>query len=126
MLLILAAFAHFLIETDWAGDVLRYAEAWDYLRDSLLLILSHHLEEEDEALALLICPTLCVALIKISQIASPTCKFQTNLFLTSLIFHSRFHPFVTLEHEPMLRTAIFNGCDKPAHHALLCCTSSET
>jgi len=48
-------------------DALCCAEAWDYLRDTLLLILSQTFVADDEPLALLICPTICHALVHLLQ-----------------------------------------------------------
>jgi len=44
-----------------------YVDVCDYLRDVLLLILGHRFGEEDEALALLVCPMVCLALTKVIE-----------------------------------------------------------
>ncbi|KAI0068407.1 hypothetical protein BV25DRAFT_1987190 [Artomyces pyxidatus] len=44
-------------------SALACAEAWDYMRDVLLLTLSRHFLADDEPLALLAAPTLCRALV---------------------------------------------------------------
>jgi len=66
-----SAFAHRIMVTVQNSDPLSLVEAWDYLRDALLLILSHRFAEEHEALALLVCPVLCTAMTKIAQTTSP-------------------------------------------------------
>ncbi|KAI0724422.1 hypothetical protein C8T65DRAFT_563205 [Cerioporus squamosus] len=54
------------------SDYLLWAEAWDYLRDVLLLILTSDHEGPDEPLALLIAPSVCTALIALLVNASGT------------------------------------------------------
>ncbi|RDB28824.1 hypothetical protein Hypma_015376 [Hypsizygus marmoreus] len=70
-----SGFAHYISMIDQIFAPLQYVEAWDYLRDVLLLICSGRLAEEDEALALLVCPMLCLALLKILQIDLPSSRF---------------------------------------------------
>ncbi|EIN13484.1 hypothetical protein PUNSTDRAFT_48443 [Punctularia strigosozonata HHB-11173 SS5] len=47
-------------------------EAWDYLRDILLLVLTQHFFCEDMALALLICPSVCIALSELLRWTAPS------------------------------------------------------
>lgn len=59
------ALAHFILATpkDRLCDSLSCAEAWNYLRDAILLILSHHFLGEDEPLALIVSQAICDALL---------------------------------------------------------------
>lgn len=69
-----AGFAHRLIATNQVVDAIHYAEAWDYLRDILLLVLGRRFLEQEEALALLICPAICLALVKLIR-----CDYSTSM-----------------------------------------------
>lgn len=51
-------------------DSLCLAEAWDHLRNVLLVILHGRFAEDEGALALLVCPGICMALTKLVQIDS--------------------------------------------------------
>jgi hypothetical protein len=72
--LLTAAFASLILATPkhHSYDPLSFAEAWDYLRDVTLLILSHHFLGDDEPLALIISPVVCGALLLLLQCAGPT------------------------------------------------------
>ncbi|KAG6846010.1 hypothetical protein H0H87_011058 [Tephrocybe sp. NHM501043] len=52
-------------------DPLDLAEAWNHLRDVLLVILGGRFAKDDEALALLICPGICLALGVLIRATSP-------------------------------------------------------
>ncbi|TFY52613.1 hypothetical protein EVJ58_g9913 [Rhodofomes roseus] len=43
-------------------DALYFADGWNYLRDILLLVLTHHYLDVEEPLALLVAPSICMAL----------------------------------------------------------------
>jgi len=64
-LLTAAAFAAYVSTTAKSRrcSVLLQAEAFDYLRDVLLLVLTHHYLGTEEALAVLVCPSICQALL---------------------------------------------------------------
>ncbi|KDQ63765.1 hypothetical protein JAAARDRAFT_189303 [Jaapia argillacea MUCL 33604] len=59
-----SALAHYVSETAnlETCDRLCFAEAWDFLRDVLLLILTNHFLGEEELLALTVSPSICRAL----------------------------------------------------------------
>ncbi|KAL6302231.1 hypothetical protein BKA93DRAFT_794093 [Sparassis latifolia] len=63
-LLVASSFAAYVVTTAPSRnqDVLACSEAWDYLRDVLLLVLSHQFLGDEEPLALLVCPMVCQAL----------------------------------------------------------------
>ena len=61
----------------YSDDLLR-AEAWDYLRDVLLLILTREHEGLDEPLALLVAPSFCRALIAL--LANARGSSRTSLY----------------------------------------------
>lgn len=94
-----ASFAYYITECDLL-DPLCCAEAWDYLRDVLRLILRHHYREEDEPLALLVCPIIAQALNRLLQDASP--RAGSYFFLLrdmNLMFcdHSSLYVILTLD-----------------------------
>ncbi|KAI0824219.1 hypothetical protein BC628DRAFT_1323010 [Trametes gibbosa] len=53
---------------------LAYAEAWNYFLDVVLLIFNHEFVGAEEPLALLVCPSICRALMALLQHAPPTAK----------------------------------------------------
>jgi len=63
-LVLASAFATYVCATHQRChlDALLYAEGWDYLRDVLLLILTHQFLDVEEPLALLVAPSICMAL----------------------------------------------------------------
>lgn len=63
----LAAFSRYVLAIDSLCDAVNCAEAWDYLRDVLLLTISGHFLGEDEPLALIVCPVICQALLRLLQ-----------------------------------------------------------
>jgi hypothetical protein len=65
MLYDLAAFSRCVLATDPLCDALSCAEAWDYLRDVVLLTLSSRFLGDDEPLALIVCPLVCQALFRL-------------------------------------------------------------
>jgi hypothetical protein len=67
MLYFLAAFAYYLLTTSahHCDPLLRH-EAWNYLLGALTKILERQLPEEEEPLALLVCPNICLALRSVS------------------------------------------------------------
>lgn len=73
-----SAFAHRIMVTTQNSDPVSLVEAWDYLRDVLLLILSRRFPEEQEALALLVCPVLCTAMTRMAQTTSPATEFMLS------------------------------------------------
>jgi len=64
-----AGFANLILATPEYRlcDALSRAEAWDYLRDVMLLIISHHFLGDDEPLALIVSPVICGALLLLLQ-----------------------------------------------------------
>jgi len=64
-LVVAAAFANLILTTPEYRlcDSLSCAEAWDYLRDVALLIISHHFLGDDAPLALIVSPVVCGALL---------------------------------------------------------------
>lgn len=72
-----ASFAHYIITSELC-DSLFCAEAWRYLAEVLLLILKHHYIDEQEPLALLTCPTLCGALIRLLQADAASSEYQKS------------------------------------------------
>jgi len=72
-LVVASAFANLILATPEYRlcDALSCAEAWDYLRDVALLVISHHFLGDDEPLALIISPVVCGALLLLLQRADP-------------------------------------------------------
>jgi hypothetical protein len=62
-----ASFADYIITSECLCNSLYCAEAWRYLGEVLLLILKRHYIEEQEPLALLACPTVCGAMLRLLQ-----------------------------------------------------------
>jgi hypothetical protein len=66
--IIKAGFSHYILSAPRVCDSLCCAEAWNYLKDTLLLILSQSFVADDEPLALIICPSICHALLQLLQL----------------------------------------------------------
>ncbi|KAG6836806.1 hypothetical protein H0H93_002828 [Arthromyces matolae] len=65
---IASAFSHrTLLSRQQGSDPLTLAEAWSYLCSVLLVILSGNQTQDEEALALLISPGICIALAKLAE-----------------------------------------------------------
>ena len=62
----------------YAFDTLTYGEAWNFIRDVLLLILDRDFGGQEEPLALLVAPAICRALLALVRHASP----QASTFLS--------------------------------------------
>ncbi|KAJ7139919.1 hypothetical protein C8R44DRAFT_765765 [Mycena epipterygia] len=75
---IASSFAHYITTSDCLCNPLYCAEAWRYLGEVLLLTLKRHYIEEQEPLALLICPTVCGALIRLLQADSAAAQFMLS------------------------------------------------
>ncbi|KAJ6604446.1 hypothetical protein DFH09DRAFT_309802 [Mycena vulgaris] len=75
---IASSFAHYIVTSECFCNTLCCAEAWRYLGEVLLLILKRHYIEEQEPLALLICPTVCGALIRLLQADPVTTQFALS------------------------------------------------
>ncbi|KAJ6519617.1 hypothetical protein C8R45DRAFT_952109 [Mycena sanguinolenta] len=75
---IASSFAHYIITSEVLCNSLYCAEAWSYIGEILLLVLKHHYIEEQEPLALLICPTLCAALIRLLQADATSTQFMLS------------------------------------------------
>ena len=115
------------MRTKRINDSLRYAEAWSYLQDVLFLILSHQLPEEDEALALLVCPIISLGLMRILQLSSVCCEwYHARLFLTHLICRSRLHTIVTLDYELALGIDVLDESWKSSNCTLFHDSASKT
>jgi hypothetical protein len=73
-----AAFSRYLINAaTQVQDSLSCAEAWDYLRDTLLLTLSRSFIADNEPLSLLVCPSICHALLRLLQLMDAhACTFS--------------------------------------------------
>ncbi|KAJ7102137.1 hypothetical protein B0H15DRAFT_813332 [Mycena belliarum] len=74
-----ASFAQYIFTSNDLCNALYCAEAWRYLGEVLLLILKHHYDEEQEPLALLTCPTVCAALLRLLQADFATSKTSTSI-----------------------------------------------
>jgi hypothetical protein len=108
------------------SDALCHAEAWDYLRDVLLIILGRRFAEENEALALLMAPTICLALTRVADVNSSACKSGSILYRASLSLCSAIPAFFTLDDEPMHRTSVAPGTPKAMGRTLFRHSSAET
>ncbi|KAJ7042453.1 hypothetical protein C8F04DRAFT_1075957 [Mycena alexandri] len=75
---IVSAFAHYIITSEYLCNSLYCAEAWRYLGEVLLLVLKRHYIEEQEPLALLVCPTLCGAMIRLLQADTASTQFMLS------------------------------------------------
>jgi hypothetical protein len=76
-----AAFVYYLQATKKIHNALCFAEAWNYLRDVLLLVLSHHFLGDDEPLGLLVCPAICRGLLLLLENAnSPASRPSFMMF----------------------------------------------
>ncbi|KAJ7169676.1 hypothetical protein C8R46DRAFT_1089624 [Mycena filopes] len=75
---IASAFAHYITTSKSLCNPLCCAEAWRCLGEVFLLILKHHYIEEQEPLALLVCPTLCRALMRLLQADSASTQFMLS------------------------------------------------
>ncbi|KAJ7492824.1 hypothetical protein FB451DRAFT_1219679 [Mycena latifolia] len=75
---IASSFAYYVMTSDGLLSSLYCAEAWRYLGEVLLLILKHHYVEEQEPLALLICPTVCGGLVRLLQADSAAVQFALS------------------------------------------------
>lgn len=67
------------------------AEAWDYFRDVILLILNRDFGGADEPLALLVCTSICrvlVALVRNAPPATGKLSPHSRAIYSSLISHS--------------------------------------
>ncbi|KAI0662697.1 hypothetical protein C8Q70DRAFT_960558 [Cubamyces menziesii] len=58
----------------YAFDTLTYGEAWNFIRDVLLLILDRDFGGQEEPLALLVAPAICRALLALVRHASPQAR----------------------------------------------------
>ncbi|KAJ7630732.1 hypothetical protein FB45DRAFT_1151654 [Roridomyces roridus] len=70
-LAVASSFAHYITTSQALCSPLSCAQAWRHLGDCLALILRNHYAGEQEPLALLVCPTICSALIRLLR-ADPT------------------------------------------------------
>ena len=68
-----AAFANFVVVSlgSRKRDALLESEAWDYLRDSLLLIFTRHYFCDEEPIALAVAPSVCFAMTYLFRAAAP-------------------------------------------------------
>ncbi|RPD63076.1 hypothetical protein L227DRAFT_413176 [Lentinus tigrinus ALCF2SS1-6] len=113
-------------------DELLCAEAWEYLRDVLLLILTSDHEGPDEPLALLIAPSICRALIALLENAqgaglqyytsSPWTFCMVN-YLKNLLDCERDEAYVQILHERISEQAKLL-CRALANHSPNLSTSS--
>ncbi|KAF8213280.1 hypothetical protein K438DRAFT_2009512 [Mycena galopus ATCC 62051] len=79
---IASSFAHYIMTSEVLCNALYCAEAWRYLGEVLLLILKHHYIDEQEPLALLVCPTMCGALIRLLQADATSTQFMRTAPIT--------------------------------------------
>ncbi|KAJ7431814.1 hypothetical protein B0H11DRAFT_837271 [Mycena galericulata] len=79
---IASSFAHYIIASEGPCNSLYCAEAWRYLGEILLLILERQYIEEQEPLALLTCPTVCVGLMRLLQADAAATQFMVSTPLT--------------------------------------------
>ncbi|KAJ6509324.1 hypothetical protein C8R47DRAFT_18680 [Mycena vitilis] len=75
---IACSFADYILTSERLCDSLYCAEAWSCLGDVLLLIMKHHYTEEQEPLALLACPTICGAMIRLLQADASSTRFMLS------------------------------------------------
>ncbi|KAJ7597172.1 hypothetical protein C8J56DRAFT_1041389 [Mycena floridula] len=78
---IAVAFAHFILAADPLLDAIHRAEAWDYLRDVLILVLRQRYYDEGAALSILISDVVCYALLRLVDRHDGTWIIQTASFL---------------------------------------------
>ncbi|KAJ7932608.1 hypothetical protein B0H13DRAFT_1593297 [Mycena leptocephala] len=71
-------FADYIITSECLCNSLYCAEAWRYLGEVLLLILKRHYIEEQEPLALLACPTVCGAMLRLLQADTASTRFMLS------------------------------------------------
>jgi hypothetical protein len=103
-----AGFAHYILAADRVCDSLLCAEAWDFLRDVLLLVFARHFVEDDEPLALVICPIICRALIQLIQMDTQAGKSPTSNSFSKKSGNSSLsaiHAFVALDYESLYEPA---------------------
>ncbi|KAF5390250.1 hypothetical protein D9757_002798 [Collybiopsis confluens] len=74
-----SSFAHHIVATERLPDSLLCTEAWDNLRDTLILILRSYYAEEEKPLAILVSSVICGALVRLLDADLST----VNLILTS-------------------------------------------
>ena len=73
-------------------DAFLELEIWDYLRDSLLLVLTRHYFCDEEPIALAVAPSVCFAMTCLFHAAGSqaSADLSSCLVITALIFcHSR-------------------------------------
>ncbi|KAJ7655030.1 hypothetical protein DFH06DRAFT_1201391 [Mycena polygramma] len=75
---IASSFADYIVTSECLCDPLDCAEAWSCLGDVLLLMIKHHYTEEQEPLALLACPTICGAMIRLLQADASSTRFMLS------------------------------------------------
>ncbi|KAJ6574902.1 hypothetical protein B0H19DRAFT_1126284 [Mycena capillaripes] len=75
---IASSLADYIITSECLCNSLYCAEAWRYLGDILLLILKHHYIGEQEPLALLTCPTICGAMIRLLRADTASSEPSTS------------------------------------------------
>ncbi|KAJ7107636.1 hypothetical protein C8R43DRAFT_1044748 [Mycena crocata] len=79
---IASSFAHYIIKSDSLCNPLYCAESWRCLGEVLLLILKRHYIEEEEPLALLVCPTVCAALLRLLHTDAASLQFMLSTPVT--------------------------------------------
>ncbi|KAH9857903.1 hypothetical protein C2E23DRAFT_801926 [Lenzites betulinus] len=89
-------------------DNLAYAEAWNYFRDVVLLILNREFVGAAEPLALLVCPSICRVLVALLQHAPPGPKryMLASPWTGCMIMHMKNvsvdHPAESVEYNAIL------------------------
>lgn len=94
--LLTAAFATYACAKQNNADPLLYAFGWDYLRDALLLILNDHYLDTESPLAILVAPSICLALVallvsadeRIGAILDHNAAVLMNALLASYVLSS--------------------------------------
>lgn len=124
------AFAHLLLATpkDRLCDSLACAEAWNYLRDVILLILSHHFLGDDEPLALMISPVICNTLLLLLQEGQAAGKLAFPDTCRALYRHSLVHFILSSPWTMNLCTALqdlFKG-DSPSEYSSILAARLES
>ena len=78
----LGSFANYLATATVFPNALQCAEAWDYLSSVLLTIVQRRFTEEED-LAIITSPSICLALLKLLEISVSACGFIVTQTLAS-------------------------------------------
>ena len=94
------AFSWFILTRAEVDCPLLWLDAWDYLRDALMLITRQQCVPEDEPMALLSVSSICVALAQILTNPSISESSQHPRFINLRVhFSSAVHPLISVDHQ---------------------------